>query len=287
MRSAFPSHRVAARRRLGLALVAISAASALLAGPTAPATSAEVTTTPVMDAATASTATSMASQVIGWLNRDRVAAGLAPYRSWGSLAAIATQRAGRMASSGVLSHAAAGGDVGAALTAAGIGWSGFGEIIGESGYPWGTKAAANLYSMWKSSPIHHSIMFSARNNYVGPAFVRDASGRTWASIVFTESADHTAAVASNGHVWRSGRTVSYSWHGYDPRLQTHTAGLRGFDVEYRVDGGAWHLIRHSTLATALSLRHRPHHHWYAFRVRASDRRGNLSGWTAAKRIWVP
>ena len=34
-------------------------------------------------------------------------------------------------------------------------------------------------------------------------------------------------------------TSRWSWNGYDPRLQTHTAGLRDFDVQYRVGYGSW------------------------------------------------
>ena len=36
---------------------------------------------------------------------------------------------------------------------------------------------------------------------------------------------------------RSGDDVSWTWNGYDPRLQTHTAGFRDFDVQYRVGSG--------------------------------------------------
>jgi hypothetical protein len=131
-------------------------------------------------------------------------------------------------------------------------------------------------------------MFSARYNYVGVGFAyRSASNTTYASVVFAESKDHTAAVAKNGTLSRTGTTVRFSWSGYDPRLQTHTAGLRSFDVLYRVDGGTWRTIRNDTTSTALTLYSRPHGHWYGFRVQAADRRGNLSRWTSAKRVWVP
>lgn len=242
---------------------------------------------PAPAAAATDTATAMASQVLSWLNRDRVASGLVPLQNWPTLVSLASTRAARMASSGILSHAAAGGNVGTTLTATGIQWYSFGEIIGESGYPWGTQAAANLYSMWKSSPMHHAIMFSASDNYVGAGFVRRADGSTWASIVFTESVDHTRPVVRNGTLTRWGTTISFSWWGRDVRLQTHTAGLRSFDVQYRVDYGSWHLIRNDTTATSLRLYNRSHGHDYSFRVQSADRRGNLSRWTVPIRIWVP
>ena len=238
-------------------------------------------------AATVDTASVMAADFTAWLSRDRVAAGLVPIRSWSALSAIATPRAGRMAASGTLSHTAAGGNVGPVLTAAGLTWYGFGEIIGESGFPWGAQSAANLYKMWKASAVHHAIMFSASYNYMGIGFVRRSDGTTWASIVFTESPDHTAPAVHNGVHWRSGTTLHFSWSGRDVPLQTHTAGLRSFDVRYRVDSGAWKQIRSGTTSTSLTLLNRAHRHWYSVSVRARDRRGNLSRWTTVVRIWVP
>ncbi len=116
---------------------------------------------------------------------------------------------------------------------------------------------------------------------------RAANGSTWASILVTASVDHTPPVARNGLLSRSGTTVRFSWSGADPLLQTHTAGLRSFDVQYRVDWGPWHLLRNDTTSRSLSLYNRAHRHYYSFRVQAADRRGNLSAWTPIKRIWVP
>jgi uncharacterized protein YkwD len=238
-------------------------------------------------ASTASTAAGMATEFYTWLNRDRVARGLIPLRTWPSLASLATTRAVRMASSGTMSHAAAGGNVGTALTRSGMPWLGFGEIIGESSYTWGTPAANNLYRMWKASPAHHAIMFSASYNYMGAGFVRRSDGTTWASVVFTESPDHTAPAAYNGRLSRSGTTVSFAWSARDVRLQTHTAGIRSYDLQYRVDGGTWKLIRNDTASTSIRLTSRAHGHIYSFRVQSKDRRGNLSRWTSEVRISVP
>jgi uncharacterized protein YkwD len=259
-----------------------------LGGVPAPAAAAALDPTASVATAATDSAATMAASFLGWLNRDRVARGLVPVRSWPALSALATDRAASMASSGTLSHDAAGGSVGTALTARGLQWYGFGEIIGASGYPWGSQAAANIYSLWKASAPHRAIMFSATFNYVGVGYAyRAANGTTYASVVFTESRDHTRPVARNGAISRSGTTVRFAWSGSDPRLQTHTAGLRSFDVQYRVDAGSWRTIRNDTTATALSLSSRPHGHWYGFRVQAADRRGNLSRWTTAIRIWVP
>lgn len=243
---------------------------------------------PAPAAAATSTAGSMAANVLSWLNRDRAAMGLVPVRGWTSLNTLASDRAARMASLDKLSHEAAGGNVGSALTSRGIQFYGYGEIVGASSYPWGSEAAGNIYSLWQGSPVHRAIMFSARYNYVGVGFVyRSESRTTYASVVFTESVDHTGAKARNVSLTRSGTRITFAWSGYDPRLQTHTAGLRSFDVQYRVDGGTWRTIRNDTTATALSLSNRARGHWYRFRVQAADRRGNLGRWTTASRIWVP
>lgn len=237
--------------------------------------------------ATTSTAGVMAADIVSWLNRDRAAAGLRPLRTWTSLAALANQRAANMAAASTLSHQAAGGDPGAALTSSGIGWYSYGETIGETSYPWGSQAAANLYSMWKGSALHHAIMFSATYNYIGVGIARRSDGTTWSSVLFSESADHTAPGARNGSLLRSGTSITFHWSGYDPVLQTHTAGLRGFNVQYRVNSGTWSTIRRLTTMTWLGLSNRRHGTYYSFRIQAVDRRGNLSAWTAAKRIWMP
>ena len=81
--------------------------------------------------------------------------------------------------------------------------------------------------------------------------------------------------------------MSWSGTGADTRLQTHTAGLKNFDVQYRVGSGTWTTIRTGTTAKSLSLGSRAHGHYYGLRVRARDNLGYLSAWSAEMRIWVP
>ncbi len=221
------------------------------------------------------------------MNGDRTDRGLVAYRTWDALTALATERAQRMADLITLSHTAAGGDVGLALDARGINWLGYGEIIGMTGWPIGQQAADSLYSMWKNSDAHRGIMFSADFNYVGVGIAQAGDGSTWASIVMTESADHTLPVARNGSLVRSGDDLTFRWSGSDPRLQTHTAGLSSFDVQFRRDDHAWKTIRDDTTKTRVRRKNRAHGHWYFFRVQAQDGRGNLSAWTTEKKIWVP
>jgi uncharacterized protein YkwD len=236
----------------------------------------------------AATSSSMAAQVLDLLNHDREARGLVKLRAWDPLESIARDRSANMASRNSLSHDAAGGDLGADYDHAGIQWYGFGEIIGVSSAGWGNASAKHIYSMWKASPPHAAIMFSRTFNYLGIGFAyRSSNGTTWSSAVFSESRDHTAPKAEKNGKRVDGRDVTFRWTGHDRKLQTHMSGLDDFDVQYRVDGGGWHNLKTNTRKTSATLHDRARGHWYGFRVRASDQRGNLSGWTNEGRVRVP
>ena len=269
------SPRRSLRRHLGFVVASAVLAASVLG----------VWATPVGAAATSS---SMADRMLDSLNRDRESRGLVKLREWGSLATIAEGRASNMASSNALSHDAAGGDLGAEYTRHGIPWYGFGEIIGVSNADWGSAAADHIYSMWKASAPHAAIMFSRGYNYIGIGYAyRASNGTTWASVVFADSKDHTAPTAEKNGKGVSGRTVMFHWTGHDRKLQTRMAGLANFDVEVRVDHGDWRTALNNTTRTSLTLRDRSRGHWYGFRVRAADQRGNLSEWTNEGRVWVP
>lgn len=239
---------------------------------------------PVSAATSASSAEAM---IIGWVNTDRSAAGLVPLRGDGDLAYVAGVRASRMASANTLSHTV-GGVLTSQLSSRGVQWYRYGETIGWSTASWTVDAARAIYRGWMNSAPHRALLMSDRFNYIGLGLAYRSSGaRTYGSAVMSESLDHTRAVAKVTGTRRSGDDVSWSWSGYDPRLQTHHAGLRDFDVQYRIGTGDWRMIRDNTTATSLTLRDRTHGRSYAIRVRATDRRGNVGRWTAASRIWVP
>ncbi len=239
---------------------------------------------PASAATSASTAEAM---IIGWVNQDRAAAGLRPLRGDGNLAYIAGVRASRMASNNTLSHTISGNLVNQ-LSARSVQWYRYGETVGWSSAAWTVDAARAIYRGWMGSSAHRALLLSSRFNYIGVGLAyRSANGRTYGSAVMTESVDHTGAKAGITAAQRSGDDVSWRWSGYDIRLQTHTAGLRDFDVQYRVNSGDWRTIRNNTTATSLTLRDRGHGRYYAIRVRATDRRGNVGPWTAQSRLWVP
>lgn len=238
-------------------------------------------------AAAAASTSDVVAMLMGWLNTDRVANGLVPYREWRALDDLATERADNVAAAGILSHDVAGGNVGDALDASGIPWEWYGEALGLSRLSLGEDAARQVYDAWMASAPHHDILMSNVDNYVGIGIAQSSDGSTWFSLIATESPDHTAPVAANVSLTRSGTTLTYRWTGHDVALQTNTAGLRSFNVVVQRDKGVWQYVRIGTTATSLSIGNRAHGHWYSFRVRAEDRRGTLSPWTPAIRIWVP
>ena len=261
-------------KHLRLALIAGLVALALAVGPLAqPTTVAAVT------------AGQLEKNLRALINADRKKLGLVPLRGHPGLRNLAGDRAATMASTGVLKHANC---LSCMLDARGIQWYANGEVIAWTSWPWGSQAVESIYNGWKSSSLHWSLLMSDRFNYAGVGIAyRSANGTTWASIVLTESKDRTKPWARMTSGSRSGDDVTFTWTGADRRLQTHTAGLKNFDVQLKRDSGSWRTIRTGTTATALTLWDRAGGHWYKLRVRARDYRGNLSGWTTRIRVWVP
>jgi uncharacterized protein YkwD len=222
-----------------------------------------------------------------WLNHDRAVRGLRSLRVDIRLQGIATTRAQELASLGLLSHSAPG-NLGSQLNAAGVRWYGWGEDIGWSSYSWGHDVALSLYTMWKHSPGHWKLMMSNRYNYLGIGLgYRWPDGATYASIVFAEMPDHSAPTARMTSAVRTGTSVSFRYKGTDTILQTHTAGLKDYDVEYKVDAGPWTIIRTHRTASSITLKSRAHGHTYYIAVRARDAKGNVGRWSSPKHLYVP
>jgi uncharacterized protein YkwD len=241
-------------------------------------------------AAPASAATSASqaeSLIIGWMNRDRSSAGLQPLRYDSDLAIIAGGRAARMARANVMSHTISG-SIPYQLNARHVHWYRYGENIAYSGRTWTLEAARQIYAMWKASPAHHTLMMSRSFNYVGAGLAyRSSNHRTFASMVFAETPDQTGARSWFTKATRSGTDLRWSWTGGDVRLQTHTSGLRDYDLQYRVDNGSWLTLRNNTGTTSVVLAGRVTGHSYALRLRATDRGGNIGTWSAPLPVWVP
>ena len=235
----------------------------------------------------ASTESTMESALRSWISRDRVARGLRPLRNDTRLAGLAGERATWMAARGQLSHNSVDGDPCNAMSKRSIQWYRCGEDIGMTTAQWGTQAAKFVYTLWRHSPAHWALMMSSQYNYIGVGVARRSNGSTYSSIVFIEGPDRTAPIARMKTRSVSGRTVRFTWGATDVKLQTHTAGVKNYNVEYRIDTGAYVQIRTATTSTWLTLRQRARGHWYTVRIQARDKRGNLSGWSTGKRAWVP
>jgi hypothetical protein len=233
----------------------------------------------------ASTESSMSSTILSLLNGDRVSLGLRALRVDSRLADLAQNRAAWMASTGLMSHQSFGGDIPDAIRSRGVSAYSSGEAIGSTNAGWGIGAAQYLYGLWKGSPEHWGLMMSSTFNYIGVGFSQ-GSGSTFGSLVFAEAPDSSRPIAQMTGAGVSGHTVFFTWTGRDGLLQTHTAGLRDYDVQYRVDGGPWIGLRTHTTSTQVILANRLSGHTYAVRIRDRDGRDNLSGWTSPRTVRV-
>lgn len=236
-------------------------------------------------AASATSISDPERQIMSAVNEARIAKGLVPLRSDYRLWALADERAAAMASSDVLSHEAAG-SLDGGLGGHAIQWYRYGEVIAWSTAK-ASAAAAHLFDLWRNSPSHWTLLTSSSFNYLGIGLAVSSSGRTYGSIVLTESKDRTGAKATltGGRV--AGDDVRWTWSGSDPILQSHTAGLRDFAVQQRTDRGSWVTVSTGTTSTARTAINRARGHWYGLRVRARDRAGNVGPWSPELRVWVP
>jgi hypothetical protein len=231
-------------------------------------------------------ASDQAHGLVTSINQARTARGLVPLRIDPRLWAIAGGRAGRLAASGTLSHGVAGSLQGD-LAAGGVRWDGYGEVIGfVSGAP--DPATTAVLRMWVSSSEHWPLLMSAKYNYLGVGVAyRPSSGETFTSVVLTESPDRTGARAAVSGAVAAGTDIHWSWRGWDPPLQSHTAGLGDFTVQLRTDRGAWVTVARDVTVTARSTPNRDGGHWYGLRVRARDGAGNVGPWSRERRVWLP
>ena len=218
------------------------------------------------------------------VNAERTAQGLVSLPVDPEVMAIARRRAETMAAADLLSHTNPdGSDVFDAIAVAGIPWFGAGEVIVWNSYPGATESTTQAVSAWLGSPSHRSILLSADFNYVGfGAAVSPVSGNRYYAGVLVKRTDRTAAWARVGTTSRQvvdARRVKVTvrWTGGDPLLQVLTAGVRDYEVERRVVGGAWRPLgfRVSTSLTETLPRART----YEYRIRACDRAGNRGPWT--------
>jgi uncharacterized protein YkwD len=218
------------------------------------------------------------------LNDQRVAHGLVALQVDPKATAMAADRAETMASTDTLGHAGPDGRTTFdAIRASGMTWFGAGEVIAWNTYPTESESTARVVSDWLASAVHESIMLSSDYNYVGFGAAVSATGIRYYAGVFLKLPDRTAGWAKAGpiSVAALGATtsrVTVRWTGGDTRLQVLTAGLRDFEVQWRLAGGAWRAAV-TTTRTSLSVA-LPRGQAYEFRIRARDKAGNRGAWSS-------
>ena len=215
-------------------------------------------------------------------NKRRTAAGLRALRLDPRIAALARDRAEYMARTGSFSHTQSGGtSVFDLINAEDIAWYGAGEIIA-----WNTAASLDYSASfavqgWMNSPTHKSILMSKGYNYVGFGLAIANDGKRYWAGVYLKGPDRTAAYArikssASRSVSSTKTKVYFAWGGSDIKLQVLTSGLRYFETQRRVDGGAWGTYGTTTATSVI-------HYWWKghtweFRMRARDKAGNWGPW---------
>jgi uncharacterized protein YkwD len=266
--------RSPARRLLPLGLVLV------LAAALAPAVAAA-------DLPDAASVASAEASALSKINDERTARGLVALRVDSRLATLARQRAVYMAETDVLTHTHADGKmVWDLMTADGIAWYGAGEIIAYNTTSSLTSSASSAVKAWLGSPPHKSIMLSTSYNYfaMGLAVSPNTGRRYWAGV-FLKGPDRTGAWTTIVKVSKTVTSASkvkvkIRWSGADTKLQVLTSGFRSYQIQRRIDGGAWYDYG-TTTATSLTKTWK-RRHLYEFRVRARDKAGNWGGWKVTK-----
>lgn len=217
------------------------------------------------------------------INAERVDRGHVKLRLDSRLAALARERAVYMAANDILSHTHAGGQaVWDMMSAQGITWYRAGEIIAYNTSSSLTTSAATAVSSWMHSAPHKAIAMSSDYNYVGfGVAVSTTTGRRYWAGVFLKGPDRTGAWSKILSVTKSAISSTQSkvvirWDGADTRLSVLTAGFKVFDIQRRLDGGAWY--DYGTRTTKSTTRHWTRGHTWEFRVRAMDKNGNWGSW---------
>jgi uncharacterized protein YkwD len=227
------------------------------------------------------------------LNADRAAAGLVAVRVDSRLTAIARARSADMAAKHYFGHTQPDGrTVFNILTAKGVTWYNAGEIIAWNTWPTMADSVTTANDMWLNSPTHRSIMMATSYNYMGVGLAVDGSGKKYWTAVFIKGPDRTggwvtitpmaqpAAVSIASSTYRN---AYISWRGGDIQLVVLTAGFRNYQLQRRIDGGAWTWWTTWTTSTSGSFKAWSGH-TYEVRIRACDRRGNCGSWA---RVTVP
>jgi hypothetical protein len=222
------------------------------------------------------------------LNVDRTTRGLVPVRVDSRLMAIARARSVDMATKDYFSHTQPDGrNVFDMISAQKITWYNAGEIIAWNNYPTLETSVAAANNQWLNSPGHKAIVVSTTFNYVGVGLALGDNGKKIWTAVYMKGPDRTGARATTATptitagATAASKRVTVTWSGADVKLQVLTSGFHSFQVQRRVDGGAWTMVWIGTTRTSMTL-DLAANHTYEFRVAARDKAGNWGAWSVAK-----
>ena len=226
--------------------------------------------------------------MVNALNVDRTTRGLVPVRVDSRLMAIARGRSADMVAKDYFSHTQPDGrNVFDIISAKKITWYGAGEIIAWNNYPTLETSVAAANNQWLNSPGHKAIVVSTSYNYVGVGLALGTNGKKLWTAVYMRGPDLTGAKAkaatptiAAGATSESKR-VTVTWSGGDVPLQVLTSGFHSYQVQRRVDGGAWKMVWIGTTRKSMTL-DLATNHTYEFRVAARDNAGNWGAWSLAK-----
>lgn len=225
--------------------------------------------------------------VLTLTNKRRTDKGLVALRLDPRLAALARERAEYMAQTEEFSHTQSDGtDVFDLISESDIAWYGAGEIIA-----WNTASLLDYSAQfavkgWMDSPSHRAIVLSTGYNYVGFGLaISPTSGKRYWAGVYLKGPDRTAGWTKILSVTKKGIDakrvrVTIDWSGGDTRLQALTSGFRYFQMQRRIDGGAWHTYDLTTTSAISRTWYRGHVN--EFRVRVRDKAGNWGVWKLAR-----
>jgi len=226
--------------------------------------------------------------MVNALNVDRTTRGLVSVRIDSRLMAIARARSVDMATKDYFDHTQPDGrNVFDILSAQKITWYNAGEIIAWNNYPTLETSIPAANTGWLNSPPHKAIVVSTTYNYVGVGLALGSNGKKIWTAVYLRGPDRTGARATttkptiaDGATGASKR-VTVTWSGADVKLQVLTSGFHSFQVQRRVDGGAWTMVWAGTTVRSMTL-DLAANHTYEFRVAARDKAGNWGAWSLAK-----
>ncbi len=198
--------------------------------------------------------------MVNALNVDRTTRGLVPVRVDSRLMAIARGRSADMVAKDYFSHTQPDGrNVFDILSAKKITWYGAGEIIAWNNYPTLETSVAAANNQWLNSPGHKAIVVSTSYNYVGVGLALGTNGKKLWTAVYMRGPDLTGAKAkaatptiAAGATSESKR-VTVTWSGGDVPLQVLTSGFHSYQVQRRVDGGAWKMVWIGTTRKSMTL----------------------------------